>query len=133
MEEKSWMVDSGATRHICINKNSFISYNDMEEGEERIYVGNSKRVAAFGKGKVNLKLTARKILSLNDVLYVPEMCYNLISVSVLGKANVKVIFENDEAVLTKCGNFVVKGHYGDGLFMLNVSCVMKIHVLIFIN
>ena len=74
---------------------------------------------------MNLKLTFGKILSLNDVLYVPEMRYNLISVSVLGKASVKVIFENDEVVLTKCGNLVGKGHYCDGLFLLNVSCVMN--------
>ena len=50
MEEKSWMVDSGATRQVCINRNSFISYNDMEEGEESIYVGNSKKVVDLGKG-----------------------------------------------------------------------------------
>ena len=133
MEEKSWMVDSGATRHICINRNSLISYNDMEEGEERIYVGDSKRVAVPGKGKVNLKLTFGKILSLNDVLYMPKMRYNLISISILGKASVKVIFENDEVVLTKSGNLVGKGHYVDGLFLLNVSYViMKMHVLMFI-
>ena len=93
MEEKSWIVDSSATRHICINRNSFISYNDIEEGEERLFVGNSKRVAVLGMGIVNLKLTFGKILSLNDVLYAPEMRYNLISVSVLGKVSVKVIFK----------------------------------------
>ena len=49
-----------------------------------------------GKGKVLLKLTSGRILSLTDVLYVSEIRWNLISIFLLGKAGVKVCFESDK-------------------------------------
>ena len=30
---RNWVVKSGATRHICINKNNFISYTQVEKEE----------------------------------------------------------------------------------------------------
>ena len=118
------MVDFRATRHICANRNALPSDIDVGEGKEIIFVSNSKRVAVISKGIVNLKLNLREIFSLKDVLYVPGICYNLIFVSILGKAGVKIIFENNKVVLTKCGNIVEKRYYNNGLFLLNVSYVM---------
>ena len=118
------MVDFRATRHICANRNALPSDIDVGEGKEIIFVSNSKRVAVISKGIVNLKLNLREIFSLKDVLYVPSICYNLIFVSILGKAGVKIIFENNKLVLTKCVNIVGKRYYNNGLFLLNVSYVM---------
>ena len=96
---KKWLVDSGATKHICANKEMFTSF---EEGEDRIYLAaHSQTAKVLGKGKVVLKLTSGKTLALNDVLYVPEIRANLISVSLLGKTGVKVSFESDKIVMTK--------------------------------
>ena len=38
---KEWVIDFGATRHICANRNAFTSYPLVREGEERVYLGNS--------------------------------------------------------------------------------------------
>ncbi|CAH9104236.1 unnamed protein product [Cuscuta europaea] len=64
-------------------------------------------------------------LSLNDVLHVPEIRTNLVSVSLLGKAGVKVSFESDKIVMTKNNVFVEKGYCNHGLFVLNVSEIMN--------
>ncbi|XP_039165345.1 uncharacterized protein LOC120291714 [Eucalyptus grandis] len=82
---KEWVVDSGATRHICANKNAFSSYTPVGEGEEIIYLGDSRTAQVLGKGKVLLKLTSGKTLALNDVLHVPNIRANLVSVVLLGK------------------------------------------------
>ena len=71
-------------------------------------LGDSHSIPVMGKGKILLKLTSGKILLLNNVLHVPNIRYNLISVFVLGKAGVKVSFEGDKIVMTKNGVFVGK-------------------------
>lgn len=95
------MVDSGATKHICANRERFSSYSPIKEGEDRVYLAGSRTAKVHGKGKVDLKLTSGKVLSLNDVLYVPDIRANLISKALLRKVGVKVSFESDKIVMTK--------------------------------
>ena len=87
------MVDSGATRHICVNKSMFTSYAAVGDGEEQVYLDDSRTTLIQGKGKVILKLTSWKTLALNDVLHVPSIRVNLVSVAFLEKVGVKVPFE----------------------------------------
>nr|CAN71010.1 hypothetical protein VITISV_002380 [Vitis vinifera] len=70
---KDWVVDSGATRHICGNRSAFTSYTTLKEGEEQVFMGDSRSTPVIGKGKVLLKLTSRKVLALSDVLHVPNI------------------------------------------------------------
>lgn len=67
-----WILDTGATRHFCINKTLFREFEDAGEGE-CVYMGNSSVVGVLGKEKFFHKLTSGKILSLNNVLYVPTI------------------------------------------------------------
>ncbi|OMO89770.1 Integrase, catalytic core [Corchorus capsularis] len=121
---KEWIVDSGATRHICANRDAFTSYTTVGEGEETIYLGDSRAAQVQGKGKVLLKLTSGKTLALQDVLHVPNIRANLISVSLLGKVGVKVSFESDKIVMTKNNVLVGKGYCNQGLFVLNIVNVI---------
>ncbi|KAJ8762866.1 hypothetical protein K2173_022995 [Erythroxylum novogranatense] len=50
---------------------------------ECVYMGNFATVSVLGIGKILLKLTSRKSLALNDVLYVPSMHRNLVYGSLL--------------------------------------------------
>ncbi|KAK9714255.1 hypothetical protein RND81_06G081900 [Saponaria officinalis] len=90
-----WIVDIGATRHICTNKDLYKELKDVDE-KEVVYVGNSSKVPVLGIGKVHLKLTSGKVLALNNVLYVPDMRRNLISGALLNKAGLKLTFESDK-------------------------------------
>ena len=60
-----------------------------------MFIGDSRPSPVIGKGKVVLKLTSGKVLSLIDVLHMPDIRWNLVSVSLLGKVGVKVIFDSD--------------------------------------
>ncbi|XP_060182941.1 uncharacterized protein LOC132612882 [Lycium barbarum] len=61
------VIDSGATRHICANKTDFVSCTQVNEGEEVVYLGDSRTAQVLGKGKVLLKLTSGKTLALTEV------------------------------------------------------------------
>ena len=122
---KDYIVDFRATGHICGNITAITSSTTMKKGEEQVFMGDSRSSPVIGKGKVLLKLTFGKVLTLNDVLYVPDICWNLVSVSILGKAGVKNMFKLDKIMLTKNYAFVGKGYCNKGIFMLNVSKILN--------
>ncbi|RVW87939.1 hypothetical protein CK203_033932 [Vitis vinifera] len=95
---KDWVVDSGATRHIYGNRSAFTSYTIVKKGEEQVFMGNSRSTLVIGKLKVLLKLTSGKMLALSDVLHVPDIHWNLVSVSLLGKTGVRILFDYDKIV-----------------------------------
>ena len=75
-----------------------------------MFMGDSRSTLVIGKGKVLLKLTFGKVLALSDVLHVPNIRWNLMSVSLLGKVGVRILFDSDKIVLTKNDEFVGKGY-----------------------
>ena len=116
---KGWWIDTGATRHICGDKNLFSEYKHMDDGE-KLYMGNSFASNVEGKGNVLLKFTSGKVVTLTDVLHVPEIRKNLVSDPILSKKGFKLVFESDRFILTKAGMYVGKGYLTEGLFKLNV-------------
>ena len=120
-----WVVDTSATRHICLNKDMFQDYDKASDGE-CVFMGNSSTVSILGKGKVSLKLTSGKTIALHNVLHVPDIRRNLISGALLNKAGIKLTFESDKLVLTKNGDFVGKGFCNGGLFVLDILTDNKI-------
>ena len=84
-------MDTGATRHLCSDKKMFSSYEVINDGEQ-LFMANSSTSKVEGKGKVILKMTSRKELTLNDVLHVPEIRKNLVSGSLLSKKGFRLVF-----------------------------------------
>ena len=117
---KDWIVDYGAPRHICGNISAFTPYTMVKEEEKQVFIGNSRSSPVIGKGKFLLKKISGNVLTLNDVLHVLDIRWNLVSVSLLGKTGVKIMFESDKIMLTKVDAFVRKGYCNQGLFMLDV-------------
>ena len=122
---RSWWLDTGATSHTCSDKNMFTTYQ-LPDNEEQLFMGNSSTSKVEGKGKIILKMTSGKELTLTNVLHVPEIRKNLISGSLLSKNGFKMVFESDKFVLSKGGMYVGKGYLSKGLFKLNVMTVMPI-------
>ena len=72
-----------------------------------------------------MKLISRKNLALSDVLHVPSIRVNMISVALLEKVGVKVSFKFDKIVMTKNNVFAGKGYSDQGLFVLNISEIIN--------
>ncbi|KFK25531.1 hypothetical protein AALP_AA8G127200 [Arabis alpina] len=97
---KTWWFDTGATRHICMDKEMFSTYK-KNKGNEKLSMGNSATLKIAGYGKVVLKLTSERELSLTNVVHVPDMRKNLISGSLLSKHEFTVKLDADKLVLSK--------------------------------
>ncbi|GAB2278393.1 hypothetical protein Dimus_039287 [Dionaea muscipula] len=119
---KEWWVDTDATRHVCSEKSMFTNFKPVANGE-KIYMDNSASSPIEGEGKVILKMTSGKELTLNNMLYVPEIRKNLISGSLLSKHGFRLVFEADKIILSIAGMYVGKGHMSNGMFKLNIMNV----------
>ena len=121
---KEWWIDTGATCHVCSDKMMFSTFEPIETGE-KVFMGNSTTSDIKGQGKVVLKMTSGKELTLTNVLYVPEIRKNLVSGSLLNSHGFRLVFESDKFVLSKSGMYVGKGYMSGGMWKLNVMTIIK--------
>ena len=115
-----WWLDSGATVHVCNNREMFKIFNDLKEPEE-VLMGNDAAAKVLGKGSVELNFTSGQKLTLVNVFYVPELRKNLVSASLLCKKGFKVVLESDNVIVSKNGVFVGKGYSSNGMFKLSIN------------
>lgn len=94
-----WWVDMGVTCHICANKGMFSSYTPTDGG--KLFMENSLSSKVEGQGKVILKMTWSKELSLNNILHVSNIRKNLVLGSMLSKTGFKLVFVSAQFILTK--------------------------------
>ncbi|XP_075096458.1 uncharacterized protein LOC142174543 [Nicotiana tabacum] len=124
---REWWIDSGATHHVCANKELLTSYTPTGPNET-VFMANFATTKIEGTCKIALKITSGKIVTLNDVLHVPEMWKNLVSTSLLVKNGFKCVFVSDKVVVSKNEMYVGKCYLTDGFFKLNLlrDIVMQI-------
>ncbi|XP_072066951.1 uncharacterized protein [Arachis hypogaea] len=103
-----WWLDSGATVHVCNDRNQFKTYEEVNNRE--VLMGNDNSAKVCGQGSVELNFTSEKKLSLINVLHVPDLRKNLVSVSLLCKKGFKVVMESDKVILLKHDVFIGKGY-----------------------
>lgn len=87
-------MDSGCTTHICNNQSRFID-STYKEHTEAVQTATGQIVMSCGKGSVtvNLAVTGVKLL-LKEVLYVPQVKHNYMSVNALAKHKLDVFFHH---------------------------------------
>ena len=79
----NWIVDSGASNHVCISLKMLDSTRDLEEGAFTMRVGSGARVSATVVGAVRLPFANDKYFLLNNAYFIPNFKHNLISISKL--------------------------------------------------
>uniref|UniRef100_A0A803KQU1 Uncharacterized protein n=1 Tax=Chenopodium quinoa TaxID=63459 RepID=A0A803KQU1_CHEQI len=83
-----WLVDSGATDHICTNLNMFPTFKELHGINNSITIPDGSKINVLHIGSV--------ILNGDNVLHVPDFKFNLLSVPKLCKdMNCKVLFTHD--------------------------------------
>jgi len=84
-KETSWLLDSGASHHVTRDLvNLTLAYDYT--GNDKLVVANGKRLTITHSGSTSIS-TSSSLLHLNNVLYVPNISQNLLSVSQLCQSN----------------------------------------------
>ena len=130
-EAESWIVDSGATCHLCNDRSMFTVFNDLESPQE-IVLGDRHTLDAVGIGDVILNLVVNgknKRRRLRDVLYVPQLVYNLLSVSKATETGKRVKFSSEGLKILDCDDRVIAvGVKRGNLYYLNCHKYMDTQV-----
>ena len=91
------IVDSGATSHMCNDRSMFTELKKLSSGD-KVALGDGSSLNVAGEGTVDMDMLldggARKSCTLNKVLWVPELAYNLVSVPQATDAGKDVEFDN---------------------------------------
>lgn len=117
-----WFLDSGATSHMTNDSSIFCEFDSKCNGD--ITVANGSKVKCTGKGKVKLNLLVQNnehLITLNDVLLVPSIDSNLISVSKLCDKGFAVSFDSLGCYLDKDEERLLIAEKSDNLFVVKTK------------
>ncbi|GJZ83259.1 zinc finger, CCHC-type containing protein [Tanacetum coccineum] len=114
-----WWVDSRATVHVCKDRCWFKTYDSLNDGSI-LHMGNESTAMVHGRGCVDLTFSSGKIVSLLNILHVPNIRKNLVSSSVLNNCCYKQVIKSNKFVLSKHGVFIGFGYLSNYMFRLNI-------------
>jgi len=83
-----WYIDNGASSHMTGHKHYFNSLSEKEFGFE-ILLGDDYAYHPKGLGTIKFERESDKPLCLSNVLYVPRLKRNLVSVTLNQKVRVR--------------------------------------------
>ena len=118
-DDPTFYADSGATTHMTNDVGKLISAHTYN-GRDAIYVGNGNKLPISHTGNALLK-TSHGNLKLKDVLVVPKLRKNLLSISQLTHDNVSLFAFDANGFVIKDQNqrTLAKGHKKGQLYALD--------------
>jgi len=110
-EKRVWLLDSGASRHLCCQKEWFV--NLLPCGNEYVYLGDGRSLKVEGRGNILIsRLVNDKWVDgeINDVSYVPCLEKNLFSAGACTSKGFSIALHNDRAeIFSRDGQIVAHG------------------------
>ena len=112
-----WIVDSGATNHVCSSLQMLSSSRELADRDITIRVGSGEVISTkvVGVARLNFK---NKFLDLNNVFFIPGFRRILIYVSMLHEQSFSISFINDEIIISRNGLDICHAKPKNGLYVL---------------
>lgn len=86
-----WFIDLEVSIHMSCNKNWLKNFHEKDDGR-KIYLGNNRSHDVKGCGYISVQLPNGHVKQLSNVMYVPRIKKNMISVSAITDQGLKVEF-----------------------------------------
>jgi transposase InsO family protein len=119
--EDTWFIDSGASKHMTGQRN-ILSCISEKKFSQKVTLGDDYQYPIKGVGESNHKLNSGNSLKMKDVLYVPGLKKNLLSISALEKKGFRVAFIDGEVLMWAKGETlneaIIIGSEENGLYKL---------------
>ena len=122
LSSESRIIDSGATHHVCHDKNLFLNLTESMNTSVTLPTGFGVKITGIGTVKLS------DLMVLKNVLYIPDFQLNLLSVSQLTKdLGYRVSFDENSCMIQDHikGLMIGRGEQHSNLYVLDVSSIMK--------
>lgn len=107
-----WLIDSGASMHLCNNRTYFDNATFKHIPHRNVVLGNNECIQAIGIGDIPVRVRINNAsnvidVTFKDVLYVPDIAANLLSVAKITSNDVKVMFNGNEcSIINNAGECI---------------------------
>ncbi|KAH9641407.1 hypothetical protein HF086_011436 [Spodoptera exigua] len=118
-----WYIDSGATKHMTSRRDWFV---DLKPIDNKVTVANGTKIDAEGIGKISIN-TENNVNTINDVMYVPNLQINLLSVKTAVEKGFTIMFDKsgcnlfNSKTFSFTGDAVLHGSPCGGLYTLDCA------------
>jgi len=116
------LIDSGASFHFTTHREWFSEYDKYDGGD--VFLGDDRKARIIDHGKFKLKLQGGRIRTLLGVLHILALARNLIFVSTLDDASVKIVFDKDSYKMIQGMLILMQGVQIGTLCKLQISIVI---------
>jgi len=99
--QMGWVIDSGASQHLCGNRTHFSTYKTIS-AEHEITIADGSKIQAVGLGDIEIA-TEAGCITLTGVWHVPDIGGSLLSVSRIVDAGYTVEFGPVACYISKAG------------------------------
>ena len=122
VNNSGWIIDSGATQHMTFDKDSLSDYVEFKQ-PCIVNLGDNGKIFACGKGTYRLVADLEdgtQHIALHDVLYLPDLDKNLLSVRAMTKLGASVDFEGNMCRISRNSKLLAVGEMQGKLYILKV-------------
>lgn len=124
LRKREWILDSGCSAHLTYDRDSFLNFTPVSSKSVDLGAGSSTSIVGTGDVSITILVSKkRKKCTIRNVMYVPALRYQLLSISVLAKAGISAQFDNQGVRLLRNGDgkIVATGSISEsGLYILDV-------------
>ncbi|PKU87515.1 Retrovirus-related Pol polyprotein from transposon TNT 1-94 [Dendrobium catenatum] len=117
-----WYLDSGASSHMTHGHEN-LAQSTAYQGSEHVTVGDGRSIPIAHSGTGILPTPERKLF-LSQLLHIPDISHNLISISKLvTENNIAIIFEPNGYSLKdlQTNRILLQGHCKNGLYPISIQ------------
>ena len=93
-----WLIDNGASKRMAGFKESFVKLS-KHESPNKVKLGDDYQYPIKGSGESSYKLDSANFMKMKDVLFVPRLKKNLLSISTLDEKGMRVAFGDFQVLM----------------------------------
>ena len=101
-QEDTWLINSGSSKHMTGKKTS-LSKLEEKNSPQKVSLGNDYQYPIKAIGEASYKLDSGTPMKMKEVLYVPGLKKNLLSISALDKKGYRVAFIDGQVLMCSKG------------------------------
>jgi hypothetical protein len=118
-QKEVWILDSGATHHMCCKREKFLKVWNSEENQT-VQLANDSSLPTRKEGEIIMELKGGDFpLKMREVLYVPDLKKNLFSVARAVENDLEFSFKGKKCRITKGETLLGFAKLKDGLWIMD--------------